>query len=69
MPEPDISKDFKKRISLKEFELTNTSCAGGAYSKGFDVKEAAKTLDVRVSGNKTNILKKYFTENVNKSRW
>jgi len=48
MPEPDISKDFKKRISLKEFELTNTSCAGGAYSKGFDVKEAAKTLDVRV---------------------
>merc|ERR1719209_1262651 len=48
MPEPDISKDFKKRISLKEFELTNTSCAGGAYSKGFDVKEATKTLDVRV---------------------
>jgi len=47
MPE-NIAADFRKKISLKEFEVTNTSSSGGSYCKGFDVKEAGKNLQVKV---------------------
>ena len=47
MPE-DISKEFKKKISLKEFEVTNTANNGGEYSNGWDVKEATKKLKIKV---------------------
>ena len=47
MPE-DISKEFKKKISLKEFEVTNTANSGGEYSNGWDVKEATKQLKIKV---------------------
>ena len=47
MPE-DISKEFKKKISLKEFEVTNTANSGGEYGNGWDVKEAAKQLKIKV---------------------
>ena len=45
MPE-DISKQFRKKISLKEFEVTNS---GGEYSQGLDVKEAGKKLKIKKS--------------------
>ena len=44
MPE-DISKEFKKKISLKEFEVTNTANNGGEYSS----KEIATTLQNQLS--------------------
>jgi len=47
MPE-DISKQFRKKISLKEFEVTNTANSGGEYSQGWDVKEAGKKLKIQV---------------------
>jgi len=47
MPE-DISKEFKKKISLKEFEVTNTANSGGEYGNGWDVKEATKKLKIKV---------------------
>jgi len=47
MPE-DISKQFRKKISLKEFEVTNTANSGGEYSQGLDVKEAGKKLKIKV---------------------
>ena len=47
MPE-DISKEFKKKISLKEFEVTNTANSGGEYGSGWDVKEATKKLKIKV---------------------
>ena len=47
MPE-DISKQFRKKISLKEFEVTNTANNGGEYSQGWDVKKAAENLKIKV---------------------
>ena len=47
MPE-DISKQFRKKISLKEFEVTNTANSGGEYSQGWDVKKAAENLKIKV---------------------
>ena len=47
MPE-DILKQFRKKISLKEFEVTNTANSGGEYSQGWDVKKAAENLKIKV---------------------
>ena len=47
MPEK-LVQEFRKKISLKEFEVTNTSSSGGSYSKGFQIKEAEKSLQVNI---------------------
>ena len=47
MPEKLVN-EFRKKISLKEFEVTNTSSSGGSYSKGFQIKEAEKSLQVNI---------------------
>lgn len=47
MPE-NMAKEFRKKISLKEFELTNTANSGGSYSQGFSVQEAEKSLSVKI---------------------
>jgi len=47
MPEKLVN-EFRKKISLKEFEVTNTSSSGGSYSKGFQIKEAEKNLQVKI---------------------
>jgi hypothetical protein len=39
MPE-NMAKEFRKKISLKEFELTNTASSGGSYSQGFSAQVA-----------------------------
>jgi len=48
-----LAKEFKNKISLKEFEVTNTASynVAGTFSgenKGFDVKEASAKLKVSV---------------------
>ena len=48
MPEKLVN-EFRKKISLKEFEVTNTSSSGGSYSKGFQIKEAEKNLQVNIN--------------------
>jgi hypothetical protein len=47
MPE-NMAKEFRKKISLKEFELSNTANSGGSYSEGFNVQEAEKSLTVKI---------------------
>jgi len=47
----DIAKEFKKKISLKEFEVTNTSSSANysvSEKQSFDLKEADKKLSIRV---------------------
>jgi len=45
MPE---NVEQRKKISLKEFEVTNTSNDGGCYSQGFDVKDATQKLKIEI---------------------